>query len=71
MNKEEHDNMDSTQKIPRIGISEKKLIPIVCSWCKKIYKLSEWQVNIDKETGVSHGICDECLKKFEMENKNK
>ena len=65
------DNVDSTQKIPRLNKPEKKIIPMICSWCKKIYKLSEWEVNQNKETGVSHGICDECLKKFERENKNK
>lgn len=64
--KDEEDNLDSTQKIPRLKKPKKKLIPIVCSWCNKIYKVSEWQVDVDKKTGVSHGICDECLKKFEI-----
>ncbi len=67
----EHDNQDSTQKIPRMEFPEKKLIPVVCSWCKKIYKLSSWQVSQSKRTGVSHGICPECLAKFEMEQKKK
>ncbi|HOK03629.1 MAG TPA: hypothetical protein P5105_00945 [Victivallales bacterium] len=67
--KENDLNSDSTQKIPRLKKPEKKLIPIVCSWCKKIYKLSEWNVEHNKKTGISHGICEECLKKFEREQK--
>jgi len=30
----EHDDQDSTQKIPRMEFPEKKLIPVVCSWPK-------------------------------------
>lgn len=65
----EHEDMDSTQKIKRIDLSENKLIPVVCSWCKKIYKIAGWKILQGKQTGVSHGICPECLEKFEKEMK--
>ena len=40
-----------------------KTIPIVCSWCDKIYHLKEWQVEKGNRTGVSHGMCPECAQK--------
>jgi len=40
-----------------------KTIPIVCSWCNKIYHIQEWNVEGGRRTGVSHGMCPECEKK--------
>ena len=40
-----------------------KTIPIVCSWCNKIYHMKQWQVEKGKRTGVSHGMCRDCEKK--------
>ena len=40
-----------------------KTIPKVCSWYKKMYELNLWEVDGDKRTGVSHGMCPECHKK--------
>ena len=40
-----------------------KTIPIVCSWCDKVYHLKEWQVDKGSRTGVSHGMCPECEQK--------
>jgi len=40
-----------------------KTIPIVCSWCNKIYHMKQWQVEKGKRTGVSHGMCADCEKK--------
>lgn len=37
-----------------------KTIPVICSWCNKIYHLKEWQVDKGQQTGVSHGMCPEC-----------
>ncbi|HPN84137.1 MAG TPA: hypothetical protein PK821_02265 [Victivallales bacterium] len=59
------DNSSSTQKIPRINAPLKKNIPVVCSWCKTIYKISEWSVDQGKRTGVSHGVCPKCLAQLE------
>ena len=40
-----------------------KTIPVICSWCNKIYHLKEWQVDKGKQTGASHGMCPDCEKK--------
>lgn len=40
-----------------------KTIPVVCSWCNKIYHIKKWSVDSGKETGVSHGMCPDCEKK--------
>ena len=40
-----------------------KTIPVVCSWCNKIYHIKQWQVDKGKRTGASHGMCPECEKK--------
>lgn len=39
------------------------IIKIVCSWCKK--NLGE--KDGEGETGISHGMCPECLKKMKDE----
>ncbi len=44
-----------------------KTIPIVCSWCNKIYHIKQWQVEKGKRTGVSHGMCPICEKKQQAE----
>lgn len=44
-----------------------KTIPIVCSWCDKIYHMKQWQVDGGKRTGISHGMCPECEKKQQEE----
>lgn len=44
-----------------------KTIPIVCSWCEKIYHLKEWRVERGRRTGVSHGMCQECEQKQKEE----
>ncbi len=51
--------------------SEKKRIPIVCSWCNKIYAISNWKVEYGHETQVSHGLCPECFKKVMEDKGNK
>ena len=50
-----------------------KSIPKVCSWCNKIYSIENWQVEDEKKTGVTHGICPKCADKlhFELEEKQK
>ena len=40
-----------------------KTIPMVCSWCKQIYKIEQWKFSENQRTGVSHGICPDCLEK--------
>ena len=53
--------MDKTQKIKMPMKS--KTIPMICSWCKKLYGFKTWEVDESKRTGVSHGMCPDCLKK--------
>lgn len=55
-------DMDKTQKIK--SPLRFKTIPKVCSWCKKVYELSMWEVEGNRRTGVSHGMCPECHKKY-------
>ncbi|OGV51962.1 MAG: hypothetical protein A2X49_08835 [Lentisphaerae bacterium GWF2_52_8] len=56
------DDLDRTQKIERMTRNV-QTIPLVCSWCKKIYRLEKHEYEHNKMTGVSHGICPECLQK--------
>lgn len=44
-----------------------KTIPVVCSWCNKIYHIKQWNVDSGKQTGVSHGMCPACEKKQQEE----
>lgn len=44
-----------------------KTIPVVCSWCNKIYHIKQWTVDSGKQTGVSHGMCPSCEKKQQEE----
>ncbi len=60
---------DVTQVISRESLKEIKTIPIVCPWCNMIYKVAEWQVDRDKRTGISHGICPKCYKKMKKSAK--
>jgi prepilin signal peptidase PulO-like enzyme (type II secretory pathway) len=63
--KEESKDDSNTQKISRAGLkSEIKLIPIVCPWCKTIFRLSKWEIGQDKKIGVSHGLCPKCAEKI-------
>jgi hypothetical protein len=56
------------KKTKELNIDEmSKTIPIVCSWCNKIYHLKEWQVEKGRRTGVSHGMCPECERKQQEE----
>ena len=40
-----------------------KSIPVICSWCNKIYHIKQWEVENGKRTGASHGMCPDCEKK--------
>ncbi|OGV54420.1 MAG: hypothetical protein A2017_03840 [Lentisphaerae bacterium GWF2_44_16] len=53
--------MDKTQKIKMPMTA--KTIPMICSWCKKLYDYKTWQVDESRRTGVSHGMCQDCLNK--------
>ena len=41
------------------------IIKIICSYCKK----NMGQKDGEGQTGISHGICDECLEKVREEIK--
>ena len=59
------DRNEITQRISRESLDgmEMKTIPVICSWCNRIFKLSKWEVDRDKKTRVTNGICPECLEK--------
>jgi hypothetical protein len=50
---------DETQKI-KIPL-KMKTIPMLCSWCGRIYELRVFEFQEHQKTGVSHGICPDCL----------
>jgi len=56
-------DMDKTQKIK--NPIKMKSIPLICSWCKKVFEIRTWEVREDQKTGPSHGMCPECMKKHE------
>jgi hypothetical protein len=58
-----NDEMDRTQRLSR-DLLPKKTIPLICSWCNKIYRIEQWKFEENQRTGVSHGICPECLEKM-------
>lgn len=72
MDKNKIDGSEITQRIPQNSLyeAEMKTIPVICPWCNTLFKLSEWQVNKDKKTAVTHGICPECFDKILREAKN-
>ncbi|MBN1863317.1 MAG: hypothetical protein JW808_00295 [Victivallales bacterium] len=57
------DDFDRTQEFDVDDMV--KTIPVICSWCNKIYHIKQWTVDSGKQTGVSHGMCSECQKKQE------
>jgi hypothetical protein len=61
--KKEVDQSELTQRISRDSLNglEMKTIPVICPWCNRIFKMSKWEVDRDKKTGVTHGICPECF----------
>ena len=61
-----------TQRISRESLTgmETKTIPVICPWCNRIFKLSKWEVDKNKKTGVTHGICPECFIKTLKDAKN-
>jgi hypothetical protein len=65
MDKDSVGKGEHTQRISRsrLDAMEMKTIPVICPWCNKIFKLSTWEVDKDKKTGVTHGICPECFEK--------
>lgn len=53
----------STVRLKKENFSLKS-VPIICSWCNTIFRVSEWEVSEDKMTRPSNGICDACKKKL-------
>ena len=65
MDNEKVDKSEVTQRISRDSLNgmEMKTIPVICPWCNRIFKMSKWEFDKDKKTGVTHGICPECFDK--------
>ena len=45
------------------------LVERVCSWCKKSMGFKGW-IDQDDAPKVTHGICDDCVKKLGYGEKN-
>jgi hypothetical protein len=61
-------NAEEFERTSEVNVDDiVKTIPIVCSWCDKIYHIKLWTVKPGKPTGVSHGMCPECAKKQQVE----
>ena len=58
-------NFDRTQELNVDDMI--KTIPVICSWCNKIYHIKQWSVDSGKQTGASHGMCPECEAKQQEE----
>ncbi len=56
------------QRTQTMKVQTKKSIPLVCSWCKSIYKIDSWDIKEGEKSGVSHGICKECYEKMKNSN---
>jgi hypothetical protein len=65
MEKDKVVKTELTQRISRDSLNslETKTIPVICPWCNSIFKMSLWEVDKDKKTGVTHGICPDCMEK--------
>ncbi len=58
--------MDDFDRTQEFNVDDMvKTIPVICSWCNKIYHIKQWNVDSGKQTGASHGMCSECQKKQE------
>ncbi|OGV36964.1 MAG: hypothetical protein A2X48_00330 [Lentisphaerae bacterium GWF2_49_21] len=61
--------MNNTEKfIVQKGV-EHKTIPLICSWCRHIINVKEWEIERDKKISPDFGICPRCLKKISRSNK--
>lgn len=58
-----YEGFDSTMKLEPVGDKEKKNIPRICPWCNKIFCIEEWDIETDRKTGASHGMCSKCFDK--------
>jgi hypothetical protein len=72
MDKDKVNKSEITQRISRESLNgmETKTIPVICPWCNRIFKMSKWEVDRNKKTGVTHGICPECFDKTLKEARN-
>ena len=53
--------MKDLNRTQKLNVDELlKTIPVICSWCNKIYHIKQWDVDEGKSTGVSHGMCPDC-----------
>lgn len=55
------EEFNSTIPLEIVGDTDKRSIPKICPWCNKIIKIEEWDIERDRKTGASHGICQECF----------
>lgn len=61
------DRYEKTLRMINDGSKEVKNIPIICTWCDKVFKISQWEIDYNQKAGVSHGTCPECQEKADKE----
>ncbi len=55
--------MKESQSTIQLNVDDlMKSIPVICSWCNKIYHIKQWQAGKGEETIASHGMCYACDK---------
>jgi hypothetical protein len=57
------EELTSTIRIKR-KTKEDKSIPVVCSWCNKLFKITKWEIENEKKIRITHGICPDCSKEM-------
>ncbi len=64
---------DKTTRIPRSkdGAEETRLIPIICPWCNKLFRIEKWKIKEGRKSGSSHGLCDKCYAKMREDEEEK
>ncbi len=55
--------MKTTEKIQRSSLPEMKVMPVICSWCRKLCDFKEIKIPENRKTTPSYGICEACVRK--------
>jgi|GEM_PF-5674901 len=53
--------MPDTESFSVMFGPEEKTIPVICSWCKKVFDTKRWMIPHGKATSPDYGICVSCL----------
>ena len=56
--------MRTTEKISRSSLVEIKVMPVICSWCRKVCDFKKIRIPEKTRTSPSFGICEACARKI-------